>query len=130
MMAASACLAGCSLFGPAPVPQPPPTYIVFFRYDSAELSQAARQIVDQAAARAKVFHPSTITIAGYTDQSGTPDANRHLSDRRIATVEQALGADGVDPKLFLRLPLPDQPTALEPTADRRIEIRLTPPGQS
>jgi outer membrane protein OmpA-like peptidoglycan-associated protein len=108
----------------SPVPQPPASFIVFFHFDSSDLTPEARQIVGQAAQKARSSHASTVTIAGYTDQAGSPHYNLHLADRRIAAVEQALVTDGVDPRLFLRIPLPDAETALEPTADRRVEIRL------
>ena len=115
-------LAGCKTAPPQPITK---NYLVFFHFDSADLSPEARQIVDQAAAGAKTMKPSTVAIAGFADKVGTPAYNQHLSERRVAAVQQALVADGVDPKLFLRIPLGDADAAIEGTGDRRVEIRLS-----
>jgi outer membrane protein OmpA-like peptidoglycan-associated protein len=125
---AFAALAGCQTKTQAP----PEThnYLVFFRFDSADLSPEARQVVNQAATGVKTFRPSTIAIAGFTDRVGTEAYNQHLSERRIAVVEQALIADGIDPKLFLRIPLGEAEAAIPGTGDRRVEIRLTAPPTS
>ncbi len=118
-------LAGCSMMGghqPAPVTMPA-LYLVFFHPASAEITPIGKEIVDQAAAKVKDSKPSTVTIAGYTANVGDPD-DMQMANRRIEAVRQALIADGVDPKLFLSIPLgPPDPTVGK-TGDRRIEIRL------
>lgn len=119
-------LAGCQAKPAAPVATAsvPHNYIVFFRFDSADLTPDAHKVVDQAAAAIKDLKPSTVSLAGFTDQDGTTAHNLHLSERRVAAVEQELAMDGVDPKLVLRIPLGESEAALEGTADRRIEIRI------
>lgn len=107
----------------------PRNYVLFFHFDSADLTPEARAIVDHAAVGIKALGPSTVGIAGFTDTIGTAAHKQDLSERRIAAVEAALTADGVDPKLFLKIPLGDSEPVLEPTGDRRVEIRLSvPPG--
>ena len=115
-------LAGCKTAPPKPAA--PQNYILFFRFDSADLSPDARAIVDQAAAGIKALKPSTVGIAGFSDKVGTKGYNQHLAERRIATVEGALTADGVDPKLYLKIPLGDSEPVIGGTGDRRVEIRL------
>ena len=117
-------LSACSLIHPTR----PPNYIAFFRYDSAELTPTARQIVDQAAAAAKVMPATKVEIAGYLDSATAPPENRRLSEPRFKVVEQALIADGIDPKLLVRVQLADSEAALPPTGDRRIEIWLIGKG--
>jgi outer membrane protein OmpA-like peptidoglycan-associated protein len=117
-------LSACSIFHP----NRPPNYIAFFRFDSAELTPVARQIVDQAAAAAKALPATKIEIAGYLDSATAPPEGRHFSEPRFKAVEQALIADGIDPKLLVRVQLADSEAALPATGDRRIEIWLIGKG--
>jgi outer membrane protein OmpA-like peptidoglycan-associated protein len=117
-------LSACSLLHPTR----PPNYIAFFRYDSAELTPAARQIVDQAAAAAKSMPATKIEIAGYLDSAPALPENRRFSEPRFKVVEQALIADGIDPRLLVRVQLADSEAALPATGDRRIEIWLIGKG--
>lgn len=117
-------LNACSLLHPTR----PPNYIAFFRYDSAELTPTARQIVDQAAAAAKSMPATKIEIAGYLDSAAAAPENRRLSEPRFKVVEQALIVDGIDPRLLVRVQLADSEAALPATGDRRIEIWLIGKG--
>lgn len=116
-------LSGCSLFQSNDAADKAPVYIVFFRYDSDVLTADARKIVDQAAASARDTKPATIELAGYSDASAPP-SSRHLATPRFIAVTDALIADGVDPKLLVRVPLADTEASLPATGDRRVEIRL------
>ena len=118
------CLCACASVHPGR----PANYVVFFRYDSAELNSAGRQIVDQAAAAAKAIPAAKIEIAGYLDSATAAPTSRRFSAPRFNAVEQALIADGIDPKLFVRAQLADTESALPGTADRRIEIWLIGKG--
>jgi peptidoglycan-associated lipoprotein len=40
--------------------------------------------------------PTTVIIAGFTDERGTPEYNRGLGERRALAVRQALMAEGAD----------------------------------
>jgi outer membrane protein OmpA-like peptidoglycan-associated protein len=102
----------------------PSIALVFFHPWSAELTDKAKVIVDQAAAKIKETRPSTVSLAGYTDNDGTPADNLRLANQRVAAVRAALVADGVDPKLFLDIPLGPAQDDAGRTGDRRIEIRL------
>jgi outer membrane protein OmpA-like peptidoglycan-associated protein len=119
-------LAGCKMpmaQHPASVTMPA-IYLVFFHPASADITPVGKQIVDQAAAKVKESKPSTVTIAGYTADVGDPDEKLHMANQRIDAVRQALIADGVDPKLFLSIPLGPPDDSAGKTGDRRIEIRL------
>jgi outer membrane protein OmpA-like peptidoglycan-associated protein len=121
-----AALAACVMNKPAAPPAPlPVVYLVFFHGSSAELTQAGKVIVDQAAARIRERPPSTVTLAGYAADSGTPAGQKEMAEKRIEVVESALTADGVDSKLFLRIPLGEAEDTAGKSGDRRIEIRLT-----
>jgi outer membrane protein OmpA-like peptidoglycan-associated protein len=128
LLAAMLVLAGCMTMKPthptAPAPMPK-TYILFFHPWDHSLTPEAKVIVDQAYAAVKDTHPSTVAVAGYTDNVGSAEENQRLAERRVRTVRDALVADGIDPKLFLDLPLGPPEDSVGKTGDRRIEIRLT-----
>jgi len=117
-------IAGCTMLKPAAKPQMPQTFLLFFHASSADLTPEAQAIVDQAAEKAKQLKPSTIAIAGYAYNLGDPKDNERMAARRVDAVEKAMVADGIDPKLFLRLPLGAPDDSVGQTGDRRIEIRL------
>ncbi len=107
---------------PASGPNNAPVYIVFFHYDSANLTPVGQEIVDQAAKSVHATLPTRIEIAGYTEASA-PIKSRPLVEPRFKVVEDRLIADGVDPKLLVRVPLADKEADLPPNGDRRVEIR-------
>ena len=79
----------------APAPAPARTYLVFFDWDRADLSDRARQIIAEAAANAAHIAETRITVNGYTDRSGSATANQALSLRRANAVAAELVRDGV-----------------------------------
>jgi outer membrane protein OmpA-like peptidoglycan-associated protein len=82
---------------PAPVSQAPQcgNYIVFFEFDSAELTPEAINIIGLAANAAKQSGTCKITVTGHTDTSGSKAYNESLSQRRAQAVAGALIGDGV-----------------------------------
>jgi outer membrane protein OmpA-like peptidoglycan-associated protein len=88
---------------PAPAPEPEPVsqapqcgnYIVFFEFDSAELTPEAVNIIGLAANAAKQSGSCKITVTGHTDTSGSKAYNENLSKRRAERVASALIGDGV-----------------------------------
>ena len=122
-------LAGCTMMKPkhdaAPVAMKTQIFILFFHPWDNALTPDAKVIVDQASAKVKETSPSTVAVAGYTDNDGSANDNWRLANQRVKTVRDAMIADGVDPKLFLDLPLGTPDDSAGMTGDRRIEIRLT-----
>jgi outer membrane protein OmpA-like peptidoglycan-associated protein len=100
-------------------------FILFFHPWSYQLTPEAQVIVNHAAQVVKDTNPSTVAVAGYTDSVGTPADNERLAKQRVASVQDAMIANGVDPKLFLSIPLGPPEDTAGMTGDRRIEIRLT-----
>ena len=119
-------LAGCAMMKPkaADVPMPR-TYLLFFHQWSPALTPEAKTIIDQASAKILEKKPSTVAVVGYTDNVGPAEDNKRLAEERVQTVKKAMIADGVDPKLFLSIPLGATDDTAGMTGDRRIEIRLT-----
>ena len=78
-----------------PAPAPSRTYLVFFDWDRADLSDRARQIVQEAAQASTRVQSTRIEVQGNADRSGTPAYNQRLSLRRAQTVAAELVRDGV-----------------------------------
>jgi outer membrane protein OmpA-like peptidoglycan-associated protein len=114
----------------APAPAPARSYLVFFDWDRAELTDRARQIVAEAAAASTHVHTTRILVNGYTDTSGTPAYNQELSLRRARAVAAELTKDGVPQTIIAitgygetHLLVPTAPGVREPQ-NRRVEIVL------
>ena len=115
---------------PAAVPAQAParSYLVFFDWDKATLSDRARQIIKEAADNSAHVQYTRIEVNGYTDTSGTPKYNLDLSVRRARAVEAELVKNGV-PKSAItiqgfgdtHLLVPTGPGVREPQ-NRRVEI--------
>jgi outer membrane receptor protein involved in Fe transport len=119
---------------PAAVPVPhveaARTYLVFFDWDRADLTERARQIVATAASASTHVQTTRIEVNGYTDLSGTPAYNQKLSVRRAEAVESELVRDGVA-KQEIAIHGYGESNPLVPTAkgvrepqNRRVEIIL------
>jgi outer membrane protein OmpA-like peptidoglycan-associated protein len=68
---------------------------VLFPYDSADLSPRAYDIVATVAADAKKRGRTRIEVEGFTDTSGTHDANMSLSQARAEHVADVLVRHGI-----------------------------------
>jgi outer membrane protein OmpA-like peptidoglycan-associated protein len=122
---------------PEAAPPPPPTpapqatsFMVFFDWDRADLSQQALATIQQAANAFKQKGSARITATGHTDTSGPADYNMALSLRRANSVKDALVRNGV-PATAISVVGRGETGLLVPTADgvrepqnRRVEIVL------
>ena len=127
-------------FGVAPPPAPAPvaaaippspvsrSYLVFFDWDKATLTDRARQIVSEAAANSTKVQYTQLEVNGYTDTSGTARYNQGLSVRRANAVAAELVKDGV-PKSAIAIQGFGETHLLVPTGqgvrepqNRRVEI--------
>jgi OmpA-OmpF porin, OOP family len=115
---------------PAPVPAQAParSYLVFFDWDKATLTDRARQIIREAADNSTKVQYTRIEVNGYTDTSGTPKYNQGLSVRRARAVQAELVKDGVPANAITiqgfgdtHLLVPTGPGVREPQ-NRRVEI--------
>ena len=113
-----------------PAPAPSRTYLVFFDWDKADLTDRARAIIADAAQASTHVQTTQIEVDGHADLSGTPQYNQKLSLRRANAVGAELVKDGVPQNLIFIQAFGDT-RPLVPTArgvrepqNRRVEIIL------
>ncbi|WP_426956866.1 OmpA family protein [Muricoccus radiodurans] len=106
------------------------TYLVFFDWDRADLTDRARQIIAEAANASRSTQTTRIEVAGHADRSGTPQYNQRLSQRRAEVVAAELARNGVA-RGAISISAFGESRPLVPTADgvrepqnRRVEIVL------
>ncbi|MGN7438280.1 MAG: OmpA family protein [Alcanivorax sp.] len=93
---------------PQPVEEvePPPMipeeamYLVFFNWDSSELSSGAKNVLNAVAEEVAKNPPSQVMIDGHADTSGSKDYNQRLGFKRANAVRDALVALGVSEELI------------------------------
>jgi peptidoglycan-associated lipoprotein len=68
---------------------------VFFEYDSADLTPAAKSALDENAGVLKKYGAWVLTIEGHCDERGTPEYNLALGERRAVAARTYLVALGV-----------------------------------
>jgi len=115
---------------PAAAPAPARTYLVFFDWNRADLTDRARQIIGDAAQASRAVQTTRIEVGGHADRSGSPQYNQRLSMRRAEAVAQELVRQGV-PQSAINVQAFGESRPLVPTADgvrepqnRRVEIVL------
>jgi len=115
---------------PAAAPAPARTFLVFFDWNRADLTERARQIIGEAATNAQRGSVSRIEVSGHADRSGTPQYNQRLSERRAQAVAAELERRGI-PRSGITIQGFGESRPLVPTADgvrepqnRRVEIVL------
>lgn len=122
---------------PAPVAAPAPaapvqtvarTYLVFFDWNRADLTDRARQIIAEAATARTTVRSTRIEVSGHADRSGSDAYNQALSMRRAEAVAAELTRRGV-PRAEMVIQAFGESRPLVPTADgvrepqnRRVEI--------
>jgi len=113
---------------PAPMVPEEAMYLVFFNWDSAELSSGAFGVLDAIRDEVMKNPPSQVNIQGHADTSGEKEYNKRLAFKRATAVRDALIERGVSKDLMvvesrgeeeLLVPTPDN--VREP-ANRRVNI--------
>lgn len=104
--------------------------IINFATASAEIPDANKSILDQAAALIKRAPQVHLTVKGHTDAAGNAQANKALSQKRAQVVVDYLVAQGVDPAQLQAVgygseqPIADNATAEGQFKNRRIEFEV------
>jgi OOP family OmpA-OmpF porin len=111
---------------PAPPPQPRDVTLrtVNFQFDSADLTPAAKQTLDDIA-RTLTQQPSLrLQVEGATDSIGSEQYNQQLSERRANAVRDYLVSKGVSPGQLTTIGVDaNKPVASNETPEGRAENR-------
>ena len=120
---------------PEPEPEPEPVYVtyyvVFFDFDSSDLSAAAKVTLDEASDTALEMRPYKIVIRGHADRAGPGAYNLALSERRALSVagymiEQGAGRFVIDVEgLGESEPIAKTSDNVRDGRNRRVEVSLT-----
>jgi outer membrane protein OmpA-like peptidoglycan-associated protein len=120
------------LFGAALAAQPPAParFILYFQFDSDELTDASRKLVSQVQQSVKTYPAPQVTVIGHTDTVGTATANVGLGLRRATVVRTRLIEAGLDASA-INVTSHGEATPLVPTGDgvsepknRRVDITV------
>lgn len=105
---------------------------ILFDVDSATVKPAAVPSLDKLAAILVKYPKTTITVAGYTDNTGRPDYNVKLSERRANSVKFSLADRGVAANRIATMGFgAENPVASNASPDgraenRRVELHIVP----
>jgi OOP family OmpA-OmpF porin len=125
---------------PQPAPPPEPAPVVeevslaadaHFAVDSAELRPDAIEQIRRLADRAENIKDLGIEVSGHTDSTASEEYNLRLSNRRAASVKEALVEEGIDPGVIMTrgygetAPVASNDTAEGRAKNRRVDITVT-----
>jgi outer membrane protein OmpA-like peptidoglycan-associated protein len=106
-------------------------FVLFFEWDSADLSAGGAEVLDNVADKYRRIG-GRVTISGYTDKSGAGDYNRDLSQRRVGVVRAYLASKDI-PSSAIATQAFGETKAVVDTADgmrepqnRRVEVMVSP----
>jgi outer membrane protein OmpA-like peptidoglycan-associated protein len=120
------------LFGDvlAMLPPAPQHFTLFFRFESDELTDESRALVDKVLQSVKDRSAPEVAVVGHTDTTGLPEANYELGLKRATMVRSLLLSAGLDPS-FVTITSHGEADLLVTTADnvaeprnRRVEITV------
>lgn len=111
----------------------PDNFLVFFDFDSAKLTDEAKEVIATAATAVADEKVTGVVAIGHTDTVGPADYNMGLSQRRADAVASQLAADGVASSI-ITTEARGEKDLLVPTGDgvyepqnRRVEINMVRP---
>jgi len=105
-------------------------FLIYFKHNSNELSDESFEVLDRIAGFMLQNPTASISIAGYTDSSGSYSYNVSVSQFRANIIKTFLVGKGVDPTKIAAAGLgPENPIASNANAEgrqknRRVEIEI------
>lgn len=103
---------------------------ILFDTGKAQLKPAAKESLKQMAEIMKKYPENVLTVAGFTDNTGSSQVNEELSEKRAEAVKKELVSDGL-PETVINTqgmgpaqPVADNSTAMGRKQNRRVEIMI------
>jgi len=115
-----------------PTPAPQRNFMIFFKWNSAELTTRDKETIAQAARHAKrlIDRQGTVSVRGYVDTSMPPQRSSVLSERMAKVVRDELVRDGIAPAVITYVGvgkaqlLKETGEGVREPLNRRVEIRI------
>jgi outer membrane protein OmpA-like peptidoglycan-associated protein len=114
----------------ATLPKAPDHFVLYFQFESDELTVASKALVQQVVAAVKSFPAPEVVVTGHTDTTGSPASNIELGLKRASVVRRLLVDAGLDDGLVQvfshgenDLLVPTRDDVYEPR-NRRVEISV------
>jgi len=111
------------------------TETVLFDLSSSNLNDDAKKLLDTVASKIAAQRHYVIEVQGFTDSTGSPEANIELSQRRAAAVVRYLTGEGKIPLFRVNtvgygesIPAADNKTRDGRKLNRRVEVRIYTAG--
>ncbi len=107
-------------------------FMVFFDYDSDQVTPVGRAILDNAASAYRTCAQAQVMITGHTDRAGKDQYNVGLSQRMAANVRSYLAGRGIPDGVMTTQafgesrPLIDTADGMREPQNRRVEITFGP----
>ncbi|TRO82283.1 OmpA family protein [Desulfuromonas acetexigens] len=113
-----------ALFAAALAAQPlaPVSYLLYFEFDSNNLTAESRQRLDDILRAAQERDSQDLLVIGHTDRAGDADYNAALSLQRAEVVRELLASKGIGAE-FIQISSHGEGNPLIPTADEVAEAR-------
>lgn len=103
---------------------------ITFATNSSDIRPGFYPVLNSVAIVLRKYNKTVVQVDGYTDNTGTPDYNQRLSERRAGSVAAYLGSQGVNPNRFSvrgfgqRFPIASNATVQGRTLNRRVMITI------
>jgi outer membrane protein OmpA-like peptidoglycan-associated protein len=112
------------LFAAALAAQPlaPVSYLLYFEFDSNDLTAESRQKLNDILRAARERDSQDLLVIGHTDRAGDADYNAALSLQRAEVVRELLASKGIGAG-FIQISSHGEGNPLIPTADEVAEAR-------
>ena len=114
----------------ATLPPPPRHFVLNFQFDSEELTEASRRLLQDVQQAVKSYPAPEIVVIGHTDTTGSRNSNVELGLRRATAVRSLLVQTGLS-TLAIETRSHGEAELLVPTGDnvseprnRRVEITV------
>lgn len=117
-------LGGCAVPSPQTSQAEAPTYVVFFSEWSAAIDTPSLGTIANAGKAAKAKPQATVTVIGYADPAGSPQANSYMSQTRAQVVTDQLVRDGVAPSRILHAGRGPTDFSASAQESRRVQIDI------
>jgi len=97
-------------------------YLIFFQKESAALDDSAHEVITSAASLAQHDKAAPVTVLGFADPEGSPQANRDLSALRAQIVMDELVKAGIPTERLSKRAEGSVEYKLDSLESRRVEI--------